>query len=115
MKDNKYAKVEGLLYSYKTLPFVIKGLEIKLRQTKDEKVAKELDEKKIALEQVENMLEYLKIVDEVAYLIIRYWYIDGLQWNEILGRLSEKGQYFCEMTARRKRNSAIIEKLLPLI
>ena len=89
-KDNKYAKVEGLLYSYSMLPFRKKNLEIDLKMNEDEEKRKELEQLELTMEKIDNILAMLKQEDEIDYLIIKLRYLDKLTWEQIEQQLYER-------------------------
>lgn len=109
-KDNKYAKVEGLLYSYKTLPYTVKGLELRYQETNDNEVRERLDSSRLSLDKVSNMLELLKQGDETDYQIIKLKYIDKLTWGQIEARLHMTKEYMI-----RRRNNVINNNLIALV
>lgn len=99
-KENKYAKVEGLLYSYKTLPYVIKGLELKYKETGYDSIKEELELNRLIYDKIDNMIQFLKLHNELDYQIIKLRYIDGLQWNQIELQLH---MGVCQLISRRNR------------
>lgn len=109
-KDNKYAKVEGLLYSYSTLPFRKKNLEIDLKINEDEEKRKELEQLELTMEKIDNILEMLKQEDEIDYLIIKLRYLDKLTWEQIEQQLHMS---VCQLILRRK--NIILNKLLAML
>lgn len=109
-KNNKYVRVEGLLYSYKTLPYVIKGLELKYKETGYDSVKDELEEKKLTYDIVNNMIEFLKLHNEIDYQIIKLRYLDKLTWEQIEKQL-HIGE--CQLMIRRKK--IITEQLIAFV
>lgn len=109
-KENKWAKVEGLLYSYKTFPCVIKGLELKYRETGYDSVKEELEAKKLAYDIVNNMMEFLKLHDEECYQVIKLKYIDKCTWLQIAMKLNVS-----ERTAQRMRDNIIKKQLIAFV
>lgn len=87
MARNKYAEVEGLLYSYASFPYRKKNCEIDLQLTTDkdrrDKIGAELEKIELLTIKVENMLDMLKKDNEIDYLIIKLKYIDKLTWVQI--------------------------------
>lgn len=111
-KDNKYAKVEGLLYSYSTLQNRITNMEIDMKLEKDtDKVGLIKAEKdKLYLNKckIDNMLDALT-EDERELIELRY--IKGLDWDVIDAKLNK-------LSVRqliRKRNGIINNKLISFI
>ena len=109
-KENKFAKVEGLLYSYKALPYVIKGLELKYRETGYDSVKEELEAKKLTYDIVDNMIEFLKLHDEEAYQVIKLKYIDKCTWLQVAMKMN-----MCERTVQRIRDNAIKKQLIAFV
>ena len=111
-KDNKYAKVEGLLYSYSALQKRIDNaaIDIKLEddteridQIKIEKERLELTKKKVEL-----MLESLDIKERE---IIKLKYIEKLEWDQVDAKLNK----LSVRQVIRERNRIINEKLIAFI
>ena len=115
MKSNKYAIVEGMLYSYKNYPFIIKNLEIKYKLEKDETILEEIEKEKLKFEKVDNMLEFLKANDLDSYYIIYYRYIEKLEWKIVLGKLLKHDIIYNEKVAITKRTEAIKKYLIGMV
>ena len=113
-KYNKYAKVEGLLYSYSTLPYRKKNIEIDLQLTDDpnrrDKLEKELSKLELLTIKIQNILDMLKESSEREYLIIKLRYIDKLQWKEIETQLNMTTKNLIHI-----RNEVINKKLIALV
>lgn len=109
-KENKFAKVEGLLYAYKTLPCVIKGLELKYRETGYDTVKEELEAKKLTYDIANNMIEFLKLYDEEAYQVIKLKYIDKCTWLQVALQMN-----MGERTVQRIRDNIIKKQLIAFV
>ena len=109
-KDNKYSKVEGLLYSYRELPFKKKNLELELKLNDDNKKREELERIEITMCKIENMLNMIKSTSEIDYLIIKLRYIDGLEWNDMETQLHMSISWLMQ-----RRRSIIEKKLLSMV
>lgn len=113
MKTNKYKTLEGLLYSYSTLPYKKRNIEIDLKLHEGEEnkeKLKELEEIELISAKIENMLEMLKNDNELEYLIIKLRYIDKLSWEQIEQQLHMSA---CQLILRRK--NIILDKLISMI
>ena len=111
-KDNKYAKVEGLLYSYSTLKNRIDNADIDIKLEEDEHKIEQIKLEKERLEltrkKIDNMLNSL---DEDERNIIKLKYIDKLEWDQVDAKLNK-------LSVRqliRERNRIINEKLIVFI
>lgn len=111
-KDNKYAKVEGLLYSYSTLQNRIDNADIDIKLEEDEHKIEQIKLEKERLEltrkKIDNMLSSL---DEDERNIIKLKYIDKLEWDQVDAKLNK-------LSVRqliRERNRIINEKLIVFI
>lgn len=111
-KDNKYAKVEGLLYSYSTLQNRIDNADIDIKLEEDEYKVEQIKLEKERLEltrkKIDNMLDSL---DEDERNIIKLKYIDKLEWDQVDAKLNK-------LSVRqliRERNRIINEKLIAFI
>lgn len=109
-KDNRYSKIEGLLYSYSSLPYVKKNLEIDLELNKNEDKIMELEKVELTIAKIDNMLEMLKKDNEMDYLIIKLKYIDGLIWDQIALQLNMS---VSQLLVRRR--NIILNKLLIML
>ena len=108
MKDDKYLEIESLLYSYKKLPYEIKGLEIKTKlDSSNEEAKSKLEKKKLVLELINNMLEFLESEDKTGYKVILYRYIEGESWAIVAGKLAQEDILYCERVLHRKAAAAI--------
>ena len=108
--NNKYQAVEGLLYSYNTIPYKRRNLEIDIKLTDSEEKKQELEMLELTAEKIDNMLAMLKQIDETDYLIIKSRYIDGLSWDRIESIVHIS---VCQLIARRKK--ILINVLLPML
>lgn len=99
-KDNRYKKLEGLLYSYRELPFKKRNLELDLKLEEDPNKRAELERVETNIAKIDNMLDMIKLNSEIDYLIIKLRYIDRLDWLEIEGQLSMNQDHL--MKRRRK-------------
>lgn len=115
MNDNKYAMVEGMLYSYKNFPYVIRKLELKYKLEKDEKILDEIEIEKTKLALIDNMLDFLKMNDINGYYIIYYRYIERLEWKIVVGKLVNHNIIICENAAKDKRRLIINKYLIGML
>lgn len=108
---NKFAAVEGLLYSYKNLKHRIINIDIDIALGEDPvKLLEEREQFVATRQKVELMLNVLKNTDSRAYEVIRLKYIDGYSQVEIAKRL-----YLCEETVSRIKTKAIKDILIGFI
>lgn len=109
--DDRYKKVEGLLFSYKSLPYRKKCLEIDLEiESGNESKAEELKKINLIISKIENMLEMIKNDSEIDYLILKLWYIDKLSWEQISSQLNMSVSWLIA-----KRKEIIISKLISVV
>ena len=111
-KGNKYAKVEGLLYSYSTLQSRIDNADIDIKlehdQDKIESIKAEKERLELTKRKIENMLNSLSDSEKE---IIKLKYIDNLGWDQVDAKLNK-------LSVRqliRERNRIINEKLIAFI
>ena len=109
MANNKYKQLEGLLYSYRELPFKKKNLELELKLKDDNTKREELEKIEITMCKIENMLNMIKLTSEIDYLIIKLRYIDGLEWNDMETQLHMSISWLMQ-----RRRNIIEEKLLSM-
>lgn len=109
MAKDKYKQIEGLLYSYKELPFRKKNLELDLKLVEDPYKRAELERIETNIAKVDNMLDMIKLNSELDYLIIKLRYIDRLEWLEIEGQLSMNQDHLM-----KRRRRIFEEKLLSM-
>lgn len=109
MAKDKYKQLEGLLYSYKELPFRKKILELNLKLEEDSNKRAELERIEINIAKIDNMLDMIKLNSELDYLIIKLRYIDRLDWSEIEGQLNMNQDHLM-----KRRRKLFEEKLLSM-
>ena len=109
-KDNRYKRLEGLLYSYRELPFKKRNLELDLKLEEDSNKRAELERIETNIAKIDNMLDMIKLNSELDYLIVKLRYIDRLEWVEIEGQLYMNQDYLM-----KRRRKLFEEKLLSMI
>lgn len=72
-KDNKYAKVEGLLKLYPEIPLRIRNAERFLKLGEESRIH-EIEELRIKKDIIEEMMGYLKEKCEIGYDVIDLFY-----------------------------------------
>lgn len=111
MDDNRYKKVEGLLFSYKSLPYKKKCLEIDLKiDPNNEAKINELEKVTLTMNKIDSMLEMVRVDSESDYLILKLWYIERMTWEQISSQLHMSISWLI-----KKRREIIIDKLLMIV
>nr|WP_302596459.1 hypothetical protein [uncultured Cellulosilyticum sp.] len=108
--DDRYKKLEGLLYSYKELSYKKRNCEIDLKLEDNPKKQQELKRIELTIEKIDNILEMVKDVNAFDYLIIKLRYIEGLSWVEISDQLNMSHDHII-----KRRRKLFEEKLLSMV
>lgn len=114
VKENKYVKVERLLYAYKQLPLKIRNIEIDLElgtYTNIEHLEAELQKLKLMKEKIDLMMELLTDKERE---IINLRYVQQLKWDQVEAR-QEIPPCYEVSSIRRIKNHIINKKLMSMI
>lgn len=110
MKDERYKKLEGLLYSYKELPLKKRNCEIDLKISPTQAKEDELEIINLTMQKIENIMEIIRIYDEVDFDIIHYRYIKHLDWIQVEELMNMSISHMCN-----RRTRLFKEKLICLM